>query len=50
MGEVFRFIYLSGLGEERDNPVKGDLANFEGFYCVVPAVHATLGECSCVLE
>lgn len=28
------------------NPVKGDLANFEGFCCIAPSVHAALGKCS----
>lgn len=46
MREVFRFIYLSSFGEERGNPVNGDLANFEGFCCITPSVHAALGKCS----
>lgn len=49
MTVLFRFIYLSGFGEEEGSPVKGDLANFEGFYCIRPSVHAALGERSRVL-
>lgn len=47
--EVFRFIYLLGFGEEKGNPLKGDLASFEGFCFIVLSIHATLGKCFCVL-
>lgn len=50
MREVCRLIYLSGFREERANPVKGDLANFEWFCSIMPSVHDTLGKCSYVLD
>lgn len=43
-------IHLSGFGDDRGNPVKGDLSTFHGFCYDVPSVHITVDECFHILD
>lgn len=43
-------IQLSGFGDDRGNPVKGDLSTFHGFCYDVPSVHITVDECFHILD
>lgn len=45
MREVFRFIYSADFEEERGNPVKEDLASFEGvsLHCAIDIADRCLG-------
>lgn len=43
-------IHLSGFGDDRGNPVKGDLSTFDGFCYKMPSVHITVDKCFHVLD
>lgn len=38
-------IHLSGFGDDRGNPVKGQLSTFDGFCYNMPSVHVTVDKC-----
>lgn len=45
----FQF-HLSGFGDDKDNPVKGELSTFDGFCYNMPSVHITVDKWLSVLD